>query len=408
MLGINGPIRFYSKDEPYYEFTNFANFPIIVDGCFYNTSEHYFQAQKLVGTPYVDYVALLPRPRDAFEFPRQPHIAYWVRKDWQFVKESVMYKGLYHKFTQYSDLKKLLLETGNRNLIEDSPHDSYWGIGRDGKGLNRLGHLLIKLRSALRNQRVSTDGNQSSTHYEPLCTQMNSNSYDDSAADTKTQTDNTNQLNTDSPQRKPSYVAGNPNFETATQPKTQSGKNSNPRNLHSSIPQVVELSQEKSTNENPQVVNPVPENVNAVKTPKLHSEAQNNDPQDKNLTTSGAENQQCGFSKPIISQPETDSGNLTFENPTQSGDTTSDVPATPSVPAVNDSNKLSTVGLPTNVSAKDPSAKKDPFINVSPIGSTPLTEGEHIDLGDLHSSSHDKHDDSEHSYESDDVSDMEH
>jgi predicted NAD-dependent protein-ADP-ribosyltransferase YbiA (DUF1768 family) len=27
-----GPIYFYERDQPFYEFTNFAEFPIVVDG----------------------------------------------------------------------------------------------------------------------------------------------------------------------------------------------------------------------------------------------------------------------------------------------------------------------------------------------------------------------------------------
>ena len=167
-LGTNttGPILFYSKDEPYYEFTNFALIPIIVDGSFYTTSEHYFQAQKLAGTPYESHVAKLPRPRDAFEFPRQAHIARWIRKDWNDIKEKIMYRGLCHKFGQHEHLKRLLLSTGQRELKEDSPYDSYWGIGSDHSGLNRLGVLLMRLRNALRGNpyidRVSTDGERHS------------------------------------------------------------------------------------------------------------------------------------------------------------------------------------------------------------------------------------------------------
>ena len=145
-----GPILFYNRDEPYYEFTNFAPYSVTIDGIKYPTSEHYFQSQKLVGTPYCKYIATLERPRQAFEFPRKPHVAGWVRKDWQSVKNDVMYKALYHKFKQHQRLYQLLLGTQDRRLVEHSPYDSYWGDGGDGKGLNKLGELLMKLRNALR------------------------------------------------------------------------------------------------------------------------------------------------------------------------------------------------------------------------------------------------------------------
>ena len=72
-----------------------------------------------------------------------------------------MYKALYHKFNQYLELKELLLETGDRKIVEHSPYDSYWGDGPDGKGLNRLGVLLMKLRDAF-------SGKKKKQHYNNL------------------------------------------------------------------------------------------------------------------------------------------------------------------------------------------------------------------------------------------------
>ena len=143
------PILFYNRGEPYFEFTNFADYPIMIDGVQYPTSEHYFQSQKLIGTPYVAYICQLKTPRQAFELTRQPQVVQWIRKDWLSIKDDVMYCGLVYKFLQHSDLRSRLLSTGNRKLVEHSPHDSYWGDGADGKGLNRLGELLMRVRKWL-------------------------------------------------------------------------------------------------------------------------------------------------------------------------------------------------------------------------------------------------------------------
>jgi ribA/ribD-fused uncharacterized protein len=61
-----------------------------------------------------------------------------------------MKKALRAKFTQNEALKKLLLETGDRPLVEANPTDNYWGYGRTKMGKNRMGILLMELRSALR------------------------------------------------------------------------------------------------------------------------------------------------------------------------------------------------------------------------------------------------------------------
>ncbi len=62
----------------------------------------------------------------------------------------MMYKALLAKFSQNEELKDLLEMTRNRELVEDSPYDSYWGVGGAGSGENRLGKLLMKVRDDLR------------------------------------------------------------------------------------------------------------------------------------------------------------------------------------------------------------------------------------------------------------------
>ena len=73
-------------------------------------------------------------------------------------KVDVMLKCCMAKFTQNEKCKKALLSTGDAKLQEDSPTDSYWGIGRDGKGRNMLGVILMKVRHELKgNDKTSTD-----------------------------------------------------------------------------------------------------------------------------------------------------------------------------------------------------------------------------------------------------------
>ena len=143
------PIRFYERGQPYFEFTNFAEYPIQLDGKTWPTSEHYFQAQKFVGTPYLEQVRNLPRARDAFDLSRRPEVSPWLRGDWEKVKLDVMYKALLAKFSQHSNLRDMLAKTGNRQLIEHTSRDSYWGDGGDGRGQNHLGQLLMKVRAEL-------------------------------------------------------------------------------------------------------------------------------------------------------------------------------------------------------------------------------------------------------------------
>ncbi|CAI8029732.1 N-glycosidase YbiA [Geodia barretti] len=88
-----GPIYFYNRGEPYYEFTNFYEAIVEIDGQDWLTTEHYFQAQKFVGTPLVSTIRLLERPREAFDKSRDPRYSHWRRSDWEEVKEGIMFKA---------------------------------------------------------------------------------------------------------------------------------------------------------------------------------------------------------------------------------------------------------------------------------------------------------------------------
>lgn len=74
------------------------------------------------------------------------------RPDWNAVKDEVMMTALRAKFTQHPELHELLLSTGDAVLIEHTKNDSYWADGGDGTGRNRLGELLMELRSELRGE----------------------------------------------------------------------------------------------------------------------------------------------------------------------------------------------------------------------------------------------------------------
>ena len=66
-------ILFYDDDKPYYEFTNFARISFSLDGHYWPTSEHYFQAQKFEGYPETQKeIRYLFCARDTFEFVRKP------------------------------------------------------------------------------------------------------------------------------------------------------------------------------------------------------------------------------------------------------------------------------------------------------------------------------------------------
>ena len=141
-------IEFYAVGDPYGEFSNFAAFPIFIKGKRWPTSEHYFQAQKFAGTAHEEEVRQAKKPMIAAEMGRDRKRP--LRRDWESVKDGVMLDALRAKFTQHEEPRALLLATGDARLVEHTDNDSYWADGGDGKGKNRLGVLLMRLRQELR------------------------------------------------------------------------------------------------------------------------------------------------------------------------------------------------------------------------------------------------------------------
>ena len=60
-----------------------------------------------------------------------------------------MRAALIAKFSQHADLGKELITTGKTYLVESSQSDAFWGTGKNGKGKNMLGMLLMEVRTVL-------------------------------------------------------------------------------------------------------------------------------------------------------------------------------------------------------------------------------------------------------------------
>jgi ribA/ribD-fused uncharacterized protein len=142
-------INFYEIGQPYGEFSNFSRHPIMIDGVVYPTSEHYFQSRKFVDPSLRERVRLAATPKEAAAIGRDRTLP--MRADWDAVRDIVMQHALRLKFTQHSELMRILVGTGTATLVEHTVNDSYWGDGGDGRGRNRLGELLMMVRAELTN-----------------------------------------------------------------------------------------------------------------------------------------------------------------------------------------------------------------------------------------------------------------
>lgn len=71
------------------------------------------------------------------------------------VRHTVMLTGLRHKYQQNPLLAQVLVESGDRLLVENVSFDSYWGNGKDGEGANKLGLCNMIVREEIRTNELA-------------------------------------------------------------------------------------------------------------------------------------------------------------------------------------------------------------------------------------------------------------
>ncbi len=141
-------ITFYGTKDHYGCFSNFSAHGVTIDGAYWPTTEHFFQAQKFVGTEHEKRIQEAASPMKAAQMGRQRTRP--LRADWEAVKDDVMRRAVLAKFSQHEDAREVLLGTGEAEIIENAPRDYYWGCGCKGTGKNMLGKILVEVREALR------------------------------------------------------------------------------------------------------------------------------------------------------------------------------------------------------------------------------------------------------------------
>ena len=145
-------IYFYSTRQKLYGcFSNFSRHGFELDGIWWKTCEHYFQAQKFVNTDksWYEKIAEVKTPKDAAKMGRSR--LHPLRKDWEKVKDEIMKQGVLCKFQNNKEIREILLDTKDEEIVENSPIDYYWGCGKDGTGKNMLGKILMEVRTIIDN-----------------------------------------------------------------------------------------------------------------------------------------------------------------------------------------------------------------------------------------------------------------
>lgn len=146
-------VYFYAQTDDYSEFSNFAPYGVKLEGKWWRTVEHYFQAMKFHNYDYRERIRRCSKPKDAKALGMTRKLA--LRPDWEEIKDQIMLGAVRCKFKTHDRPRNLLLSTEHAEIVENAPMDAYWGIGTDGNGLNKLGKILMQVRQELLDTRAS-------------------------------------------------------------------------------------------------------------------------------------------------------------------------------------------------------------------------------------------------------------
>ena len=136
------------------DFGTFSHHSFTLEEREWPSIEHYYQAMKFADPDYQDKIRQAAHPKRARKLGRSR----WQkrRSDWRNLKVTYMTRAVYTKCRTYPHIAEALLATGDKTLIESSNYDYFWGCGRDRRGENMYGKVLMNVREKLSEEQATT------------------------------------------------------------------------------------------------------------------------------------------------------------------------------------------------------------------------------------------------------------
>ncbi len=142
--------------------SNFCDAPFILDGNKFNRSEQFIQFSKAMlfkDTHTAKLTLAAGTPEEQKALGRK--VANFKKDEWNTMALGLLQRGIVQKFDQNAEMKKVLLETGDTEIVECNAKDSLFGIGlgmsnpeksdrSKWKGKNLMGQLLKNARDQLK------------------------------------------------------------------------------------------------------------------------------------------------------------------------------------------------------------------------------------------------------------------
>ncbi|MGH1427587.1 MAG: NADAR family protein [Arenicella sp.] len=147
---INDNSTYFSMFDPETGWSRHEVKPFNLEGDEWASIEHYYQAMKFDNGDYREKIRRVNTPKEAEKLGKARFKK--KRADWRDVETTVMTRAVYTQCRTYPEMAKKLLATGSENLVEDSQFDYFWGCGRDRRGENHYGRVLMNVRTKLKEE----------------------------------------------------------------------------------------------------------------------------------------------------------------------------------------------------------------------------------------------------------------
>lgn len=141
---------FLSRSDVNEPLSSFSRHGFDLDDVHWPSVEHYFQAMKFEDAQYRGKIRKADHPKKARRLGRSRFKK--IRRDWSQVRRVIMTRAVYTKCRSHPEVAQQLLASGDKILVESSQYDYFWGCGRDRRGTNTYGAVLMDVRNKLREE----------------------------------------------------------------------------------------------------------------------------------------------------------------------------------------------------------------------------------------------------------------